>query len=137
MDLDGIDAQLMHPNRSLFALYSDDHELSIAHARVYNDYVVERYTPYFGRIAPTAPIPLTDVGDAVAEIERAAAGGFRADPPARGFAAAVLVERPRARVGRRARQRDARVLPLRDRRREGRRRGVADAEDGHEVWPTS
>jgi predicted TIM-barrel fold metal-dependent hydrolase len=78
MDLDGIDAQLMHPNRSLFALYSDDHELSMAHARVYNDYVVERYTPYFGRIAPTAPIPLTHVGDAVVEIERVAAGGFRA-----------------------------------------------------------
>jgi predicted TIM-barrel fold metal-dependent hydrolase len=77
MDLDGIDAQLMHPNRSLFALYSDDHELSIAHARVYNDYVVERYTPYLRRIAPTAPIPLTDVGDAVAEIERVAAAGFR------------------------------------------------------------
>jgi predicted TIM-barrel fold metal-dependent hydrolase len=78
MDLDGIDTQLMHPNRSLFALYSDDHELSMAHARVYNDYVVERYTPYFGRIAPTAPIPLTDVGEAVVEIERAASGGFRA-----------------------------------------------------------
>src|SRR4051794_38149017 len=78
MDLDGIDAQLMHPNRSLFALYSDDHELSIAHARVYNDYVVERYTPHFGRIAPTAPIPLTDIDDAVTEIERVAAGGFRA-----------------------------------------------------------
>jgi len=78
MDLDGIDAQLMHPNRSLFALYSDHHELSMAHARVYNDYVVERYAPYFGRIAPTAPIPLTDVGDAVVEIERVAAGGFRA-----------------------------------------------------------
>ena len=77
MDLDGVDAQLMHPNRSLFALYSDDHELSIAHARVYNDYVVERYTPYVGRIAPTAPIPLTDVGDAVAEIERVTAAGFR------------------------------------------------------------
>ena len=77
MDLDGIDAQLMHPNRSLFALYSDDHELSIAHARVYNDYVIERYTPHFGRIAPTAPIPLTDVDDAVAEIERIGAAGFR------------------------------------------------------------
>ena len=25
------------PNLSLFALYTDDHELSIAHARVYND----------------------------------------------------------------------------------------------------
>lgn len=77
MDQDGIDAQLMHPNRSLFALYSDDHELSIAHARVYNDYVIERYTRHFGRIAPTAPIPLTDIGDAVAEIERVAAAGFK------------------------------------------------------------
>ena len=78
MDLDGIDAQLMHPNRSLFALYSDDHELSIAHARVYNDYVAERYAPHAGRITPTAPIPLTDIGDAVAEIERVGAAGFRA-----------------------------------------------------------
>jgi predicted TIM-barrel fold metal-dependent hydrolase len=77
MNLDGVDAQLMHPNRSLFALYSDNHELSIGHARVYNDYVIERYTPYFGRIAPTAPIPLTDIDDAVAEIERVAAAGFR------------------------------------------------------------
>ena len=52
MDLDGVDAQVMHPNRSLFGLYCDDHELSIAHARVYNDYVIERYTPYFVRITP-------------------------------------------------------------------------------------
>jgi predicted TIM-barrel fold metal-dependent hydrolase len=78
MALDGVDVQLMHPNRSLFALYSDDHDLSISHARVYNDYVVERYGPYFDRIVPTAPIPLTDVGDAVAEIERVTAAGFRA-----------------------------------------------------------
>jgi predicted TIM-barrel fold metal-dependent hydrolase len=77
MKADGVDIQLMHPNRSLFALYSDDHDLSISHARVYNDYVLERYTPYFDRIAPTAPIPLTDVGDAVAEIERIAGTGFR------------------------------------------------------------
>jgi predicted TIM-barrel fold metal-dependent hydrolase len=78
MDLDGVDAQVLHPNLSLFGLYSDDHELSMAHARVYNDYVSERFTPYFSRLAPTAPIPLTDVGDAVAEIERVAAAGFRA-----------------------------------------------------------
>ena len=78
MDLDGVDVQVMHPNLSLFGLYSDDHELSMAHARVYNDYVVERFTPYFDRLAPTAPVPLTDIDDAVAEIERVAAGGFRA-----------------------------------------------------------
>ncbi len=73
---DGVDAAVMHPNLSLFGLYSDDHELSMAHARVYNDYIVERFTPYFDRIAPTAPIPITDVDDAVAEIERVAADGI-------------------------------------------------------------
>src|SRR6185437_11030849 len=75
---DGVDAAVMHPNLSLFGLYSDDHELSMAHARVYNDYIVERFAPYFDRIAPTAPVPITDVDDAVAEIERVAAAGFRA-----------------------------------------------------------
>ncbi|MET0908427.1 MAG: amidohydrolase family protein [Ilumatobacteraceae bacterium] len=75
---DGVDVQVMHPNLSLFGLYSDDHELSIAHARVYNDYIVERFAPYFDRLVFTAPIPLTDVDDAVAEIERVAAMGFRA-----------------------------------------------------------
>jgi predicted TIM-barrel fold metal-dependent hydrolase len=78
MDFDGVDVQLMHPNLSLFGLYSDDHELSMAHARVYSDYVVERFSPYFSRIAPTAPVPITDIADAVAEIERVAAAGFRA-----------------------------------------------------------
>ncbi|MDG2305554.1 MAG: amidohydrolase family protein [Candidatus Binatia bacterium] len=77
LDHDGIDTQVMHPNLSLFGLYSDHHELSMAHARVYNDYLIERFTPYFGRIAPTAPIPMSDVDDAVAEIERVAAAGFR------------------------------------------------------------
>ena len=75
---DGVDVQVMHPNLSLFGLYSDDHELSIAHARVYNDYIVERFAPYFDRLVFTAPIPLTDVDDAVAEIERVAGMGFRA-----------------------------------------------------------
>ncbi len=98
----------MHPNLSLFGLYSDDHELSMAHARVYNDYVVERFTPYFDRLAPTAPVPLTDVDDAVAEIERVAAAGFRADPAAGDPADAVLLARPRPGVGRGAGQRRAR-----------------------------
>ena len=75
---DGVDAAVLFPNLSLFGLYSDDHELSMAHARVYTDYIVERFTPYFDRLAPTAPIPITDIGDAVTEIQRAAAGGFRA-----------------------------------------------------------
>jgi predicted TIM-barrel fold metal-dependent hydrolase len=78
MDVDGVDVQVMHPNLSLFGLYSDDHELSMAHARVYNDYIAERFSPFFSRLVPTAPVPITDVGDAVAEIERVAAMGSRA-----------------------------------------------------------
>src|SRR3954449_8265999 len=77
MDLDGVDAQVLHPNLSQFGLFTDHHEMSIAHARVYNDYVIERFSPYFDRLAPTAPIPLTDIDDAVTEIERVAAGGFK------------------------------------------------------------
>jgi hypothetical protein len=78
LNSDGVDAAVMHPNLSLFGLYSDDHELSMAHARVYNDYIIERFSPFFSRIVPTAPVPITDVDDAIAEIERVAAAGLRA-----------------------------------------------------------
>src|SRR5262245_11553996 len=78
MDVDGVDVQVMHRHLSLFGLYPDDHELSMAHARVYNDYVMERFSPYFSRLCPTAPVPITDIADAVEEIERVAAGGFKA-----------------------------------------------------------
>ena len=70
---------LMHPNHALFGLYTHDHhELSIAHARVYNDYVSEAFAPYRDRVFTTSPIPLSDLDDAVAEIERVAALGSRA-----------------------------------------------------------
>ena len=35
MDADGVDAQVLHPNLSQFGLFTDHHEMSIAHARVY------------------------------------------------------------------------------------------------------
>lgn len=78
MDFDGVDASVMFPNLSLFVLFTDDHELSMAHCRVWNDYLVERYLPYKERLRPTAAIPLTDVPEAVAEIERAARAGLGA-----------------------------------------------------------
>ena len=78
MDYDGINATMLHPNLSLFALYTDNHELSLASARVYNDYLIERFLPYKARMRPTAPIPMTDVDDAVKEIERVANAGLGA-----------------------------------------------------------
>ena len=103
MDLDGVDVQVMHPNLSLFGLYSDDHELSMAHARVYNDYIVERFSPYFSRLAPTAPVPITDIDDAVAEIERVAAGRLPRDPAARRLRRSRTTRATSTRCGRRPR----------------------------------
>jgi predicted TIM-barrel fold metal-dependent hydrolase len=78
MDLDGVDASVMFPNLSLFVLFTDDHELSMAHARVYNDFIAEQYLQHEDRMRPTAAIPLTDIPDAVAEIERCARLGLQA-----------------------------------------------------------
>lgn len=78
MNIDGVDASVMFPNLSLFVLFTDDHELSMAHCRVYNDFLVEKYLSYNRRLRPTAAIPLTDIPEAVAEIERCARMGLQA-----------------------------------------------------------
>ena len=62
MALDGVDVQVMHPNLSLFGLYSDDHELSMAHARVYNDYIVERFSEHFRPARVHRPDPADRCG---------------------------------------------------------------------------
>jgi hypothetical protein len=43
MDRDGVDATVLFSNFALFATYTDDHEVALAHARVYNDWVAETY----------------------------------------------------------------------------------------------
>jgi predicted TIM-barrel fold metal-dependent hydrolase len=78
LDRDGVDASMLFPNLSFFALYTDDHERSIAHARVYNDWLAETYLPYSNRLRPAAAIPTTNVADGVKEIERAVRLGLSA-----------------------------------------------------------
>lgn len=78
MDLDGITGQVMHPNLTLLWVFTNDHEWSMAHAKVYNDYVIENFTEQTDRIKPSAVIPITHVPDAVAEIERVAKRGIKA-----------------------------------------------------------
>ena len=133
MDLDGVDVQVMHPNLSLFGLYSDDHELSMAHARVYNDYVIERFSPYFSRLAPDR----ARADHRHRRRRRRDRAGRRRrvprDPPAGDPAEAVLLARLRPGVGGGAGQRRARVHPHPDRWREGQRPGVHDAQGRHGV----
>ena len=73
---DGIWGEMMFPNYGLSA-FVRDHELAIAHARVYNDFIVERFSEHFDRHKPMALVPLTDIDDAVAEVERVAAMGIQ------------------------------------------------------------
>src|ERR1700689_5860381 len=78
LDRDGVDASMLFPNLSFFALYTDDHDRSIAHARVYNDWLAETSLPYSNRLRPAAAIPTTNVADGVKEIERAVRLGLSA-----------------------------------------------------------
>src|SRR3984885_12398526 len=78
LDRDGVDASMLFPNLSFFALYTDEHERSIAHARVYNDWPAEPSPPPPSRRRPAAAIPTTNVADGVKEIERAVRLGLRA-----------------------------------------------------------
>lgn len=77
MDADGIWAEVVYGNYALI-LYVPDHELCMAHARVYNDYVAEFFGANSKRHVPVAQIPVTQVDDAVAEIQRVAKLGLRA-----------------------------------------------------------
>ena len=121
LDFDGVDVGVMHPNLSLFGLYSDDHELSMAHARVYNDYIVERFSPYFVAAGADRSDPPHRRGGGR---RRDRAGRRRRLPrhPAAGHAAqALLLARLRPGMGGGTGQRRARVLPHPDGRREGQR----------------
>ena len=132
LDHEGIRATLLHPNHALFGLYTHDHhELSMAHARVYSDYVAEAFAPYRDRVFTTSPIPLSDLDDAVAEIERVAALGARAIILPAISPVPYTSRALDPRVGGRAGERHARRVPRRDRRREGEPGGGADA-PGHD-----
>jgi hypothetical protein len=108
---DGVWGEVIHPNLGFF-VYSTDNELAFAHARVYNDYLVELFGDRFDRHKPTAIVPLTNVDDAVAEVERVAGLGIQAimppvAPPVR-YGTTTY-----DRVGRGAGEQYGRVLPHR------------------------
>lgn len=76
MDYDGIDAEILFPNKGLTNWASPDPSLHVAMCHVYNDWVHE----VFGgstRSFPAACVAPADIPACVAEIERVAALGFR------------------------------------------------------------
>ncbi|HLZ72215.1 MAG TPA: amidohydrolase family protein [Dehalococcoidia bacterium] len=74
---DGIDAEIIFPNRGLQMWATPDPLFSQAMCRVYNTWAWEVFGPYYDRLSPLACIASGDIDGAIAEIDRVAKLGFR------------------------------------------------------------
>ncbi|HZQ38190.1 MAG TPA: amidohydrolase family protein [Dehalococcoidia bacterium] len=74
---DGIDAEIIFPNRGLQMWATPDPLFSQAMCRVYNTWAWEVFGPYYDRLSPLACIASGDIEGAVAEVYRVAKLGFR------------------------------------------------------------
>lgn len=75
--LDGVEAEILFPNKGLFMWATADPEFSQAMCRVYNSWAWEVFGPYNDRLAPMACLAPADLPGAIAEVERVARLGFR------------------------------------------------------------
>ncbi len=74
---DGIDAEIMFPNKGLTMWATQDAAFSLAMCRVYNDWAWETFGPYNACLSPMAAIAPGDIEPAIEEIQRVAKLGFR------------------------------------------------------------
>lgn len=74
---DGIDAEVIYPNRGLMMFASPDPEMQLAMCRVWNDWMHEVFGAYSDRMRPVAAVPPDDVDAAIGEVRRVAKLGFR------------------------------------------------------------
>lgn len=76
-DLDGIDAEIIYPNKGLAMWYTPDPVFAQAQCRVYNDWAWEMFGPYNNRLCPVAAISTGDIEGSIKEIQRVAKLGFK------------------------------------------------------------
>lgn len=74
---DGVDCEILFPNKGLTIWATPDAEFSQAMCRVYNGWAWEVFGPYNDRLSPMACIAPADLDGAIAEIQRCAKLGFR------------------------------------------------------------
>jgi predicted TIM-barrel fold metal-dependent hydrolase len=75
--LDGIDAEVLFPNKGLAMWATPDPVFAMAQCRVYNDWAWETFGRYNDRMSPAAAVATGDLEGSLAEIERVASLGFR------------------------------------------------------------
>lgn len=76
--IDGIDAEIIFPNKGLAMWYTPDPEFAQAQCRVYNDWAWEEFGPYCKKLIPVAAISPADMKGSLAEIQRIARMGYTA-----------------------------------------------------------
>lgn len=74
---DGIDAEIIFPNKGLTMWATPDPVFSNAMCRAWNDWAWETFGPYNDRLSPLAAIATGDLEGAIAEARRSARRGFR------------------------------------------------------------
>ena len=77
LDRDGIDAEVIYPNRGLLMWTSPDTAMQTAMCRVWNDWAIEVFGPSQQHSVPTAAIAPQDVDAAVQEVQRVAKKGYK------------------------------------------------------------
>lgn len=77
LDRDGIDCEILFPNKGLTVWATPDTEFSQAMCRAWNDWAWETFEPYHERMSPMACIASGDIDGAIVEVQRAARRGFR------------------------------------------------------------
>ncbi len=78
LERDGVTAEIIYPNSSLFLYNSRDAGYQIAVAQAYNDWCMELFGGHGGRFAPVAIVPVRDIAAGIKEVGRVAKLGYRA-----------------------------------------------------------
>jgi predicted TIM-barrel fold metal-dependent hydrolase len=77
LNADGVDCEILFPNKGLTIWATPDPEFSQAMCRVFNDWAWEVFGAFNDRLSPMACIAPGDLDGAIAEIRRCAKLGFR------------------------------------------------------------
>ncbi len=75
--MDGVDAEILFPNRGLTIWATPDAVFSQAMCRAYNEWAWETFGAFNDRLAPMACVAPGDLAGTIAEVERCAKLGFR------------------------------------------------------------
>jgi len=75
---DGIDAEIIFPNKGLLMFATRDAEFGAAQCQIWNDWAWEQFGKYNDFMSPVAAIMTADISLAINEVKRVAKIGFRA-----------------------------------------------------------